>query len=128
MIGIIAGYDYVDKTVMDYINQKPKNVLAITGEKPLERLLNMLVNGRISTVIEDKSVLEYKINQMGKSDLIKPSGTTDAVIDVYSSFSPKNPKSKEYAKILSEETLKMRNDGRLQKLLEKYGIKDWQAN
>jgi len=128
MIGIIAGYDYVDKTVMDYINQKPKNVLAITGEKPLERLLNMLVNGRISTVIEDKSVLGYKINQMGKSDLIKPSGTTDAVIDVYSSFSPKNPKSKEYAKILSEETLKMRNDGRLQKLLEKYGIKDWQAN
>ncbi|MGB5867048.1 MAG: transporter substrate-binding domain-containing protein [Arcobacteraceae bacterium] len=128
MIGIIDGYDYVDTTVMNYINQKPKNILAITGEKPLERLLTMLINGRLTAVIEDKSVLEYKINQMGKSDLIKPAGTTDAVIDVYSSFSPKNKKSKEYAKILSEETLKMRNDGRLEKLLEKYGIKDWKEN
>lgn len=127
MIGIIKGYDYVDPTVMDYINQSPKNVLAITGEKPLERLIEMLINGRLTTVIEDKSVLEYKAKQLGKSDRVKVSGTTDAIIDVYSSFSPKNPKSATYAKILSEETLKMRQNGRLKQLLERYGINDWQA-
>lgn len=127
MIGIIKGYDYVDPTVMDYINQNPKNVLAITGEKPLERLLEMLINGRLTAVIEDKIVLEYKAKQMGQSDHVKVSGITSVVIDVYSSFSPKNPKSAEYAKILSEETLKMRKDGRLNKLLERYGIQDWQT-
>jgi polar amino acid transport system substrate-binding protein len=127
MIGIIKGYDYVDPTVMDYINQNPENVLAITGEKPLERLIEMLINGRLTAIIEDKIVLEYKAKQMGKSDQLKVSGTTSAVIDVYSSFSPKNPKSAEYAKILSEETLKMRKNGRLQELLERYGIQDWQA-
>ncbi|AZR81383.1 transporter substrate-binding domain-containing protein [Thiomicrospira sp. S5] len=127
MIGIIKGYDYVDPTVMDYINQNPENVLAITGEKPLERLIEMLINGRLTAIIEDKIVLEYKAKQMGKSDQVKVSGTTSAVIDVYSSFSPKNPKSEEYAKILSEETLKMRKSGRLQELLERYGIQDWQA-
>ncbi|GGB05836.1 substrate-binding periplasmic protein [Agarivorans gilvus] len=127
MIGIIKGYDYVDPTVMEYFNQHPKNVLAITGEKPLERLLEMLINGRLTAVIEDKSVLEYKIKQMGQSEQIKVSGTTSVVIDVYASFSPKNPKSAEYAKILSEETLKMREDGRLSQLLERYGIQDWQV-
>lgn len=126
MIGIIDGYDYVDPIVMEYLNKKPSNVLAIKGEKPLERLLEMLINGRITTIIEDKSVLEYKITQMGKEGLVKVSGITDAVIDVYSGFSPKIKKSKEYAKILSEETIKMREDGRLQLLLNKYGIKDWQ--
>lgn len=126
IIGIIKGYDYVDPTVMDYFNQNPENVLAITGEKPLERLLEMLINGRLTAVIEDKSVLEYKAQQMGKADQLKVVGTTSAVIDVYSSFSPKNPKSAEYAKIMSEETLKMREDGRLEKLLERYGIQDWQ--
>ncbi|QCU90570.1 substrate-binding periplasmic protein [Thiomicrorhabdus sediminis] len=128
MIGIIKGYDYVDPTVMDYINQNPKNVLAITGEKPLERLLEMLTNGRLTAIIEDKSVLEYKAKQIGKSEQVKVSGTTNVVIDVYSSFSPKNPKSAEYAKILSEETQKMRKDGRLKKLLDRYGIQDWQPH
>ncbi len=127
MIGIIDGYDYVDPTVMKYINKNPNNVLAIKGEKPLERLLEMLINGRITTIIEDKSVLEYKINQMGKADLVKIAGVTDVVIDVFASFSPKKETSKEYAKILSEETIKMREDGRLKILLDKYGIKDWQS-
>lgn len=127
MIGIIDGYDYVDPKVMNYINKKPNNVLAIKGEKPLERLLEMLLNGRISTIIEDKSVLQYKINQMAKADMIKVSGVTDVVIDVFASFSPKKESSKEYAKILSEETIKMREDGRLKVLLDKYGIKDWQS-
>lgn len=127
MIGIIDGYDYVDPTVMKYLNENPNNVLAMKGEKPLERLLEMLISGRITTIIEDKSVLEYKISQMGKADLVEISGVTDAVIDVFSSFSPKIKNSKEYAKILSEETIKMRKDGRLQILLDKYGIKDWQS-
>lgn len=127
MIGVIDGYDYVDANIMNYINKKPNNILFITGEKPLERLLKMLINGRLTAVIEDKSILEYKIKQMGKADMIKMSGTTDTEIDIYSSFSPKNKKSSTYAKILSQETIKMRQDGRLQKLFKKYGIKDWQS-
>lgn len=127
LIGVIKGYDYVDPTVMDYLNQNPENVLAITGEKPLERLLEMLINGRLTAVIEDKSVLEYKAQQIGKADQLKVTGTTDVVIDVYTSFSPQNPKAAEYAQIVSEETRKMREDGRLQKLLDRYGIQDWQA-
>ena len=127
MIGVIDGYDYGDPTVMEYINKKPKNVLVITGEKPLERLIEMLINGRITAVIEDRSVMNYKVVQMEKADLVKISGTTEIEIDIFCGFSPQKKRSKEYAKILSEETTKMRKDGRLQKLLDKYGIKDWSS-
>jgi len=60
MIGIIKGYDYVDSTVMDYFNQNPDNVIAITGEKPLERLLEMLVNGRLTAVLKTKAYWNTK--------------------------------------------------------------------
>lgn len=127
MIGVIKGYDYVEPELMDYINQHPDNVLEITGEKPLERLLEMLLAGRLTTVIEDKSVLEYKLQQMGKSDLVSVSGTTPVVIDVFTGFSPANEKSKIYAQILSDEIENMRQTGELQKILSNYGIQDWKA-
>jgi len=126
MIGVIKGYDYVDPVVMDYINQHPKNVLEITGEKPLERLLQMLLSGRLTAVIEDKMVLGYKIQQMGQADQIMVSGTTSAKINVYSGFSPALDKSKGYALILEEEIEKMRQSGQLQKILSAYGVQDWQ--
>ena len=126
MIGVIKGYDYVDSEVMDYINQHPSNVLEITGEKPLERLLQMLLAGRLTAVIDDKMVLEYKIQQMGHADQVEVSGTTSAVINVYSGFSPVLPKSKQYAQILEEEIEQMRQSGQLQKILSAYGIQDWQ--
>ncbi|BCN93516.1 hypothetical protein THMIRHAM_13010 [Thiomicrorhabdus immobilis] len=126
MIGVIKGYDYVDPVVMDYINQHPSNVLEITGEKPLERLLQMLLSGRLTAVIDDKMVLEYKIQQMGHADQVVVSGSTSAVINVYSGFSPALPKSKHYAQILEEEIEKMRQSGQLQKILSAYGIQDWQ--
>ncbi len=126
MIGVIKGYDYVDPVVMDYINQHPNNVLEITGEKPLERLLQMLLAGRLTAVIDDKMVLEYKIQQIGHADQVKVSGMTAAVIDVYTGFSPALPKSKQYAQILEEEIEKMRKSGELQKILATYGIQDWQ--
>ncbi len=127
MIGVIKGYDYVEPELMAYINQHPDNVLEITGEKPLERLLEMLLAGRLTTVIEDKSVLEYKLKQMGKSDQVSVSGTTPVVIDVFTGFSPANEKSATYARILSEEIENMRRTGQLQKILTEYGVQDWQS-
>lgn len=126
MIGVIKGYDYVDPTIMEYINQHPKNVLEITGEKPLERLLKMLLTGRLTTVIEDKVVLEYKLQQMGKSDQVVVAGYSPVKINVYSSFSPALKNSKEYAQILEEGVKEMRQTGELKKILDSYGLQDWQ--
>jgi len=128
MIGVIKGYDYVDPEVMGYINQNPNNVLAITGEKPLERLLEMLLAGRLTTIIEDKSVFEYKLQQMGKSEFVQISGNTPVVIDVYTGFSPANENSKIYAQILDEEIENMRKSGKLKEILSTYGMQDWKTN
>lgn len=126
MIGVIKGYDYVDPTVMSYLNQNPENVLKITGERPLERLLQMLISGRLTAIIEDKTVTEYKLKQMNKTGQVVVSGDTPVVINVYIGFSPAIAKSAEYAKILEEEIAKMRLNGQLQKILAPYGMQDWQ--
>jgi polar amino acid transport system substrate-binding protein len=46
--------------------------------------------------------------------------------EVTIALSPKDPKAKEYAKLLSDTVVAMRKDGRLKSLLTKYGISDWE--
>jgi len=55
---------------------------------------------------------------MATSDVVKPS-------KLFIAFSPKNPKSQEYAKLLSEGTAALRASGELRKILAKYGLSDW---
>jgi polar amino acid transport system substrate-binding protein len=43
-------------------------------------------------------------------------------------FSPKNPKSKEYAKLLSAGIEQMRLSGELSKILAKYQLTDWRED
>ena len=44
---------------------------------------------------------------------------------IYLAFSPKNPKSKSYARLISKGIIEMRASGDLQKILDKYGMRDW---
>jgi polar amino acid transport system substrate-binding protein len=44
---------------------------------------------------------------------------------VYIAFSPGNPKSQEYAQILSKGIQQLRASGELATILKKYGMSDW---
>ena len=43
----------------------------------------------------------------------------------YIGFSPENPKSEEYARILDQGMRELRASGELEKILQKYGMSDW---
>jgi polar amino acid transport system substrate-binding protein len=126
-LGVIKDYTYV-KVVDDYIKSSPAAVFFATGEHPLQANLTKLMEGEIGVVMDDRSVLKYtiaKMNLQGKvtfamatSDVVKPS-------KLFIAFSPKNPKSQEYAKLLSEGMVALRASGELQKVLAKYGLSDW---
>lgn len=126
-LGVIKDYTYV-KAVDDYIKASPGGIVIGTGENPLQANLAKLVDGRVGVVIDDRSVLKYniaKMNLQGKvaftlatGDVVKPS-------QLFIAFSPKNPKSAEYAKLLSEGMTALRASGELQKILAKYGLVDW---
>jgi len=126
-LGVIKDYSYY-KDLDDYIKASPGAVAFGTGTNPLQTNLTKLVQGEFGVLIDDRSVLKYtiaKMNLQGKvaftmatSDVVKPS-------KLFIAFSPKNPKSAEYAKLLSEGMAGLRASGELQKILAKYGLTDW---
>jgi polar amino acid transport system substrate-binding protein len=131
-LGAISGYTYSD-VINEYIkkNQGSGKVSLVSGDKtPTQRLVSMLLSNpqRVNVVVEDVSVIRYALKKLG----LPPESLLEAGDDgkpdegIFIAFSPKNPKSKEYAKILSEGMTELRKSGKLKILLEKYGLKDWQ--
>lgn len=126
-LGLIIDYDYGEK-MNKYLedNKDSKLIEKVGGTDPLRKNILKLKAKRIDAVIEAKPVFEYTVNKMGVSDLFKSAGSDGEPDPIYIAFSPNNPKSKEYAKILSDGIVEMRKSGELAKILAKYGQKDWE--
>jgi len=122
-LGAIRDYDY-GELLNDYI-KKGKNVQILSGENPLERMIQMLLIGRVDVVIEAAPVLWHTAAKMNVKDKLKAAGRASDAEKCYIAFSPKNAKSKEYAKILSDGIDGLRRSGELNKILNTYGIEDW---
>ncbi|QTA83556.1 Uncharacterized protein dnl_59690 [Desulfonema limicola] len=58
-------------------------------------------------------------------DKIECAGYGSEVSFIYIAFSPVNPESSKYARILSQGIIELREKGRLQQILGKYHLKDW---
>ena len=127
-VGVIKDYSYA-KAFDDYVKANAKDskkVDVVSGDNPLELNLKKLQMGRITTFVEDDSVMKsYQFKK--KSDDVKNVGCIeDADTSLYIAFGPKSAKGKEFAKLLSDKIAQMRKDGTLKTILEKYGISDWQ--
>jgi polar amino acid transport system substrate-binding protein len=75
--------------------------------------------------LEDNRVAQYNIVRMGLEDVIRPAGRIDKELPVYITFSPKTAKSRSYARLIVEGVKKLRQSGKLEKILSNYGIDDW---
>lgn len=131
-LGAITDYSYSDN-IDAYIENHKKNrqlVQLVSGEKPLELNVRKLRNKRIDALIEDVNVLKNFLDQTDQKAALREAGILDYQRGyeeqlLYIAFNPKHPKSKEYARILSEETAAMRKSGTLQSILGRYGLQDW---
>jgi polar amino acid transport system substrate-binding protein len=125
-IGVIKDYTYGDE-IDNYIKKHEKDskrVDIVSGDNPLDLNIKKVKAGRIAAFIEDEAVGDYTIAQRTLSGELKLAGCVKET-PLFIAFGPKNPKSKEYAKILSDYVAKARKDGSLSKLLASYGLKDW---
>ena len=126
-LGVIADYSYgeiIDNYIKSMKGDK-KAVQTSVGENALMLLFKKMEKKRIDFFIEDASVVADFVKKNPKLDVVKRVGDVSEPEGVFIAFSPKNPKSKGYAKALSEGIEKMRKNGRLAKILESYGLKDW---
>lgn len=122
-IGIVESYAYSPE-LMSFLNENRQNVTKIYGDNPLQLNLKNLDDKKIDILVENPSVFNYYTENKKIRDHYEEAGCTSAE-PLYIGFSPKNPRSKEFAKILDLGIEELRKDGTLGKILQKYSLKDW---
>lgn len=125
-LGIIDGYGYYSE-LDSYIEEDKKGakLFSATGDDALPKLIKMLKAGRLDVVIENINVMTHELNAEKLSGEIVQAGDPNQAAPLYMAFSPAKESSKEYAKVLDDGIVELRNSGKLQEILTKYGLKDW---
>lgn len=126
-IGTIAGYDY-RPWLLEYIEANrddPARVQVLHGDEPLKRNLTKLISDRVKVVVDTEAAIRFVAKEMNILDRIECAGYGDEPAYIYIAFSPKKKESARYAEELSEGIAAMRKSGELQRILDKYGLKDW---
>lgn len=123
-LGVINGYGYgADGTpIEEYLtnNKDTPFVNAISGRYALKQIIKMILLERLTTVIEDSMVMEYTLATMGHQTKFKKVGCLEEVDRVHIAFSLKNPRSGEYAKILSKGIIELKKSGEYEEVINSY--------
>lgn len=128
-IGIINGYSY-GTSIDKLIAARHKSFIPFSGDRPLDQVLKMIKSGRLDAFIENPIVLHSVVKERGmKVDSLKAAGwvfSDDPFL--YLAFSPANANSNQYAELIDRGIEEMRRSGELQRILDKYGLEDWEKS
>jgi polar amino acid transport system substrate-binding protein len=125
-LAVIQDYSYfpeLDEYIKVNKNDK-KRIDFGFGTNPLESNLKKLAEGQVDALVDNSYVLKYVVAKLKLQDKVSSGGGVPPD-RLYIAFSPANPKSKTYAKILSDGIEQLRRSGRLKEILAKYGLVDW---
>ncbi len=126
-LGTIAWYDY-RPWLLEYIEANrhdPARVQVLHGGEPLKRNLTKLMNGRVQAVVDTEAAIRFFAKEMNILDQLDCAGYGDEPAFIYIAFSPGRAESARYAELLSQGIVAMRASGELQRILDRYGLKDW---
>ena len=126
-IGVAAGYDY-RRWLNDYIRVQRGNdrrVQVVAGVNPLKQNLKKLLLRRIDVVVDSEAAIRFTAKEMGILDAIHPAGYGVEPAYIYIAFSPALAASPKLAGTLSDGIADLRRSGRLQAILDRYGLRDW---
>lgn len=124
-VGIVKGFHYVDPDLVDYLEKEQRNdarVYVIHGHATTARALGMLQTNRITTFLEGEYSAMYELRKMGKSEEVSVAGHTSGAFEDYTGFSPHNRNAALYAQTLSDTLKELKQSGRLNEILSRYGI------
>lgn len=122
-IGAIKSYSYgelIDKAIA---KQKGRFELQ-AGNNLTERLVRMLVAGRLDVFIENEYLVAY--NLLLNPDVKLREAGCEASSSTYIAFSPgDNQLGQKYADMFDAGLLQLRASGALEKIMARYGLRDW---
>ena len=122
-LGVIRGYSYTDE-VDSYIEKNKANQKRIqlaSGDNAINTIVNKLVAGRVDVILDDRLVVLSAAGRLNVTKEIAEAGVAKSEPG-YIAFSPSNPKSKDYASILSAGFKELESSGKLTEILARYGI------
>jgi polar amino acid transport system substrate-binding protein len=119
----INGYSYTAE-LDSYINNNRENrerIWILSGPAPLERALSLLEKQRGDLFAEDDYVMDWAIRNNPEIDRPRRAGQVDETLS-YVAFSPALSNSDELARLLSEGTRTLVENGRMNAILKSYGL------
>ena len=127
-LAVIRGYRY-GEMLDGYIAQNADSPARITtlsgfGYNQLTQAVRLLLAGQVDLVVDDVNVLSWKVDQFGLRGRTDLTDLGDAE-DVFIALSPRRPNAKEVARLLDDGIHRLRQEGRLAAILDRYGLKDW---
>lgn len=126
-VGIIKDYAYGFE-LENYFDQNQNDIDKIQlsmGVDALEKNIKMLMMGRIDVLFDDVNAVMGTAMKMGVASHIKAVGF-DNTSAIYVAFSKKHPHAQELADLFDAGMKQMRSNGKLEKILLRYNMEDWQ--
>lgn len=133
VLGTINGYEYGEK-IQNLLKDNAAHVFSASGNSPLQKQLRMLRLGRLDILLDSRFTVQYQLSKLSqKTSQLKTSTTSDPTIvyagtegifiPLFLGFSPLL--SKEYIQIFDYGLSNLRENGQLNRILAKYGVRDW---
>lgn len=119
----INGYSYTAE-LDEYIEKNQENrerIWILSGTAPLKRALSLLEKDRTDIFAEDDYVVAWAVRNDPELDQPRRAGQIREARS-YIAFSPALDNSPELARLLSEGTQKLIENGRMEAILESYGL------
>jgi polar amino acid transport system substrate-binding protein len=122
ILGIINGYEY-GKDIAQLIETHPEHVFPASGTNPLKNQLKMLQMGRLDILLDSRFTVQYQLSKLPNSTIVY-AGTQGDFTPLFLGFSPSL--NKKLIPLFDQGLQTLRQNGRLSKILMKYGVQDWQ--
>lgn len=121
-LGMINGYEYGEQ-IAQLQKNNPDNVFSASGNSPLKKQLRMLQMGRLDILLDSRVTVQYQLSKL-PDNTITYAGTQGDFTPLFLGFSPSA--NKELIQTFDQGLLVLRQNGKLEQILAKYSISDWQ--
>lgn len=128
-VGVAADYSYGDLDPYIEANKADPTKIVVVPKlgRVIVRLIAQVVSRRIEVFVEDANVARSGLAQAGISDRIVSKGSVGELNDVYIACTPAGTRGQELVDMFDQGIDQLRSSGELEKILAKYGLKDWQT-
>ncbi|MGE5548400.1 MAG: substrate-binding periplasmic protein [Solirubrobacterales bacterium] len=125
IVATIKDYSY-SSDLDAWLASDATEVQAAAGENALEKNLRKLVAGRVDVVVEDAAVLKHRLRKFADRDKIAMAGGLEGG-ELFIAFANAEGRNQRLTAMLDSGIRSLRASGELNRILAKYGLKDWKG-